>query len=711
MLTWHDVFYYIKLFLRWWFVLALAVLLATGTAWYVMGRQPDMYTAQTTLSVGTNFSVAAPDQAQVALSNVLADYYAALAKREVILGPVIEELQLSFPWGIIRDRMLTLRVDRGANLLEVRISDTSPERAAAIANAIGASLIAFTPNSPEKIEAQQSEINRQLQEAQRNLQAVETRITELQTRLSTLSSAIDIADIQNQLQVLQATRDQYLDNYSKLVGLSNQTLVNSLAVFEAAAPSPFPVPKKTTLTMAMAGAGGMVLAVLAILVLDMLDERWRTGNELQSRTGIKSLGEVPETPPTVAAPPALAARRERAVSTTYANMVLAARSRLPRSLLVSSAQTSASRSSVAIDLAGMYARTGHRVILVDAESGPSNLLEQLDRAAEQVAQSDWSRPSYAQPPPGDAANGMLAHLKPTALHNVLVFSGRAAGHERLSTLIPLAYWPEMVDHLHKVADVVIFDGPAALNGPDAGILAPLVDGALLVLDGRQDSRSVAIKARKHLGSDPNNGFLGAIVVGRAPGGLPKAQPTQPQLGTGKGLRFAVSRQGITITMGAPNNRQPATTSAAASSTAPRLLNPPYAEAQPAPANNTADEVLRWEDLVKIGKTAEEARAPIVAAADVPPRSSVIITPPPAEAAQPAPSSGGWKVSHIPTQGVKAAAESPAPPLRARSVGQHDSGLDAVEAPSTPQPRRARNVGQRVQRTRVTRARRKVGFDG
>lgn len=145
MLTWRDVFNYVKLFLRWWFVLALAVLLAAGTAWYVLRQQPDMYTSLVTLSVGTNFSVAAPDQAQVALSNVLADYYAALSKREVILGPVVEELQLSFPWPLIRDRMLAVRVDRGANLLEVRITDTSPERAAAIANAVAASLITFTP--------------------------------------------------------------------------------------------------------------------------------------------------------------------------------------------------------------------------------------------------------------------------------------------------------------------------------------------------------------------------------------------------------------------------------------------------------------------------------------------------------------------------------------------------------------------------------------
>lgn len=678
MLTWRDLFYYLKLFLRWWFIVLLAVTLASGTAWYIVRQQPAMYTSQTTLSVGNNFSVATPDQSQVALSNVLADYYAALAKREVILGPVIEQLDLAFQWWVIRDRMLAIRVDRGANLLEIRITDTNPDRAAAIANAIGASLIAFTPNSPEKVEAQQTEITRQLEEAQRNLQAVDARIADLQTRLNTLSSAIDISDLQTQIQTLQATREQYLDDYSQLLGLSNQALANSLLVFEPAEPSAYALPKKTTLTMAMAGAGGFALAIVAILVLDMLDERWRNGNELQSRTGIKSLGEVPGTPPTVAAPPKLAARREKAVSTAYANLVLAARSRLPRSLLVSSPQASAARSAVAIDLAGMYARTGHRVILVDAESGQSQLLEQLAHAAAQVERSGWNRPNHFHAPYDEASAGMLAHLKPTALHNVLVFSGRSVGHERLSTLVPLAYWPEMVNHLHQIADVVIFDGPAALNGPDAGILAPLVDGSLLVLDGRQDSRSTAIKARKHLGSDATNPFLGAIVVSRVPGRRPKPRAAQPQLRSGNGLRFAVSRSGITISLGAPANPAGHSEDAAAQSAAPRLLNAPP-EAPPTPPHPAAEESITWDDLVRIGQEAETARAPVVPPGAYGARPSAIITPPPG-APQPEPASRNGAPPHA----------------------QEDN------QPAPDQPQRPRVGGSaRVQRTRTVRARRRV----
>jgi hypothetical protein len=319
------------------------------------------------------------------------------------------------------------------------------------------------------------------------------------------------------------------------------------------------------------------------------------------------------------------------------------------------------------------------VILVDAESGQSKLLEQLERAATQIEQSGWGRPNAAHVPHGEGSTGILAHLKPTALHNVLVFSGRDAGHERLSTLVPLAYWPEMVDHLHKVADVVIFDGPAALNGPDAGILAPLVDGSLLVLDGRQDSRSNAIKARKHLGSD-NTSFLGAIVVRGTPNAKRKAPQQQPQLSSGTGLRVAVSRSGITITMGAAPE-QPAVT--APITAAPRLLNPPDLQQQAAQPHNPDDPPLSWEDLVKIGEAAETAGKPAT------PPATVIITPPP-DAPTLHDAAGPEAVNITPI---------PRPPVKNTPEAQ-------------PHVRRTRSSNSsRTQRTRVQRVRRKLGFDG
>ncbi|PDW04232.1 hypothetical protein CJ255_04585 [Candidatus Viridilinea mediisalina] len=622
MLTWRDVFYYVKLFLRWWFVIVAAIILAASTAWFVVRQQPNMYSSVMTLSVGTNFSVAAPDQAQVGLSNVLADYYAAIAKREVIIGPVVEQLGLDFSWWVLRDRMLSTRVDRGANLLEIRIADTDPERAAIIANALGDALIRFTPTSQDHIEAQQSQINRQIQQIERDLQETEARLAELQSRMTSLTSAIDINDIQRQIETNQAVRERLRGEYSILVGLSNETLVNTLTVFEAAEPLPYPLPKKTTLTMAMAGAGALVLAIMAILLLDMLDERWRTGGELQSRTRLKSLGEVPDTPPALAAPPKLAGQREHAINQSYTNMVLAAQNRLPRSLLISSPQPSAARSAVALDLATMYARTGHRVIIVDAANDEDALLDQLELVAAQLAQSGWHPNDQQHVVEQNKQNGLLNYLKPSAIDNVLVLSGRNAGHQRLTSLVPLVYWSEMVSRLGNVADIIIFDGPASLQGPEAGILASLVDGSLLVLDGRQDPRSTVMKARQHLGQALKEQFLGAIVVRQASGGWQQHTPSKPSQGGKKRFQLALNRQGITIVLGEQDVVSQAVHATSHESYDHQhhlALSSVEQSSTPNPAPNEAtdlttdpkptatayeDVTLRWEDLLKLEQSAQ-----------------------------------------------------------------------------------------------------------
>jgi capsular polysaccharide biosynthesis protein/Mrp family chromosome partitioning ATPase len=639
MLTWRDVISYIRLFLRWWYVLLLAVLLSTGSAWYLLERQPNLYVSKATLMVGNNFAVAAPNGDAVRLSNVLASYYAAMVNREVILGPVAEQLQLPFPWELIRDRMLSVSIDQGANLLELMVLDTDPERGAALANAIADRLIAYTPSASKDAEVQQAELERQLKEAQDNIKSTEAKIADLEQRLKTLSSAIDISDLQKQLEALEKARDKYTSDYTNLLALRNQSSVNSLTLFEQARPSPQPVPKKTLLTLGAAAVGGLMLAVLAVLMLDKLDERWRTGGELQNRTGIKSLGEVPgEQPLAVAGGPAPHPRRERAVRDTYSNMVLAAKSELPRSLLVSSPQPSRARSSLAIDIADMYVRTGHRVMLVDAESHRSDMTELLEEEQRNGASSGDGRRPYGAAATPEGMSGIWRFVRPTGRPGVVLLSARDAGYDRFASLVPSVYWPDMMQHLHQVADVVIFDGPAALGGPDAGLLAPLVDGVLLVLDGKRDSRTAALRAKKQLVRQPSSHFLGAVVATGARGRRLADAGRQSPAGQDKGLRIVVGAKGITISFGAAEGGA----AAGASSGGPRLL--PVAEPAVMPTATVPREVeveaqavevqevgapINWEDLL------ERERAATAAGQN--PRGSwtvgdatraVIITPPP-----------------------------------------------------------------------------------
>src|SRR5690242_16338257 len=120
MLTWEEIKYVIRTVLRWWWVMALAVVVSTGTAFYLSQREVRFYSARATLLIGNSFN--ATDQYEIESAQTLARFYGELVHRERILKPVQEQLQLPFSWLTIADDMLRTNVVPDANLLEIFIT-------------------------------------------------------------------------------------------------------------------------------------------------------------------------------------------------------------------------------------------------------------------------------------------------------------------------------------------------------------------------------------------------------------------------------------------------------------------------------------------------------------------------------------------------------------------------------------------------------------
>ncbi|NTU78199.1 MAG: lipopolysaccharide biosynthesis protein [Chloroflexales bacterium] len=549
MLTWKELWTYARILLRWWPILALATVLSAGTAWFLSRGQPDFYHSRASLSVGNNFAVSSPERFAVEVSNSLARYYDVLAHREVILQPVVERLGLQLPWQLISDNMLAIEINPQANLLEIGVTDTDPQRAAAIANAIGEELIAFSPNSSEKAAAQQAEVERQINETKASLDDTDRRLAELRARQQQLNAAVDLRENQDQIAELEKARESYQTTYNSLLALHDNSSVNTLGFFERAAPALAPLPQKTTLVIGGAGLGGLLVAAVAVLLLDMLDERWKPGSDLRRRTGLVHLGNVRYGPRG-----AIISGEQRAVRETHTQLVLAANERPPRSLLISSPEPSEERSAFAIDLASVYGQAGHRVLLVDAELARSHMTRILaereggaDYAPSSGAIERWSQSG------GQGLNTpaeLWMRLRPTSMANVALLPGRAAGGD-YPILVPLLHWPELVASLHDVADVLIFDGPSALTGADAALLAPLVDGVVLALSPDEHSRAQIAETQSRL-LRPGARILGAVTV---------SSDRRQRVAKSARLPFsvAVDRGGLTITLPSrdtPTSEQP-----------------------------------------------------------------------------------------------------------------------------------------------------------
>lgn len=499
MLTWSDIWSYIRIMLRWWWVALLAALLAASAALIFAMRQPNYYISRVTLRVGDTLSTAAPDPQMIGLTNTVASFYGEMAKREIILAPVAEKLGLTFPWPVIRDYMLATSVNRQASLLEITITDTNPQRAAAIANAIATELIQFGPNSPENVAEQRSLLNEQIDRVQREITALDRQIEQTRDLLAQATSATDLREARNRLQELELARDTAQNAYTQLLRLQNTSMVNSLSVFEAAKVPGAPLPNKRNLTVAVAGLAGLLLGLMASFVLEAIDTRWRNHNDLRSRFGLNFLGAVPGKRPLIGLSEKEARMRASAVKEAHTQIVLAGLPRNTRILMVSGPRPSHERSALVIDLAHCYTLSGYRVLLVDAETEQAALSELFGNPE-----------SVLQPIMTDGEAQVWSSLRVTPMKNVLLLARNTGEDGR--PLPPSQPWPALVEGLQHAADILIFDGPSTLSGVEAALLAPMVDGVVLALKPAEDSSRDIQQSLKRLTLKRNDSVLGAVML-------------------------------------------------------------------------------------------------------------------------------------------------------------------------------------------------------
>lgn len=499
MITWKEVGGLLRIVWRWSWLIVLAVVLAAGTAFMIMRGEQRFYVARATVQIGNTFETQLVDNQVLGLGTVLGRFYSEMAKREVILQPVGETLQLTFPWTTIRDVMLRTSVNPSANLLDIEVTDTDPVRAAAIANAVGEQLIAYSPTSPEKVQAEQAAIQQQLDSTQQRNDLAQAQLNDLLTQRQQATSASDLAELNRRIDELQRIVDQEQAAYNQLLVLKSRGTVNKLEFLERAEPPQFSLPSRRVTVVAIAGVASFLLALVAIFVIDRLDRRWRTLGDVNERLNIPSLGDIPKGPPIRLSAEPFMVTRQAAVQNVQTNLLLAASERGSRTLLITSPQSSELRASFSIDLADLFARSGHRVLLVDADTTNAFLTHAM---VPQGGTKSWAHLSDKE------YSGIWAYLRPTPIPKIALLP--AGDGKGAPAMLSSQRWRNLVRSLYNTADIIIFDGPAALQGPDAALLAPYVDGVVMALDPVVDDREVIARSRERLLHHKNARLLGAV---------------------------------------------------------------------------------------------------------------------------------------------------------------------------------------------------------
>lgn len=500
MITWSEIFTIVRTVLRWWWVIVIAVALASGSAYYISKRtEQQFFIAKATLMVGNTFEVLSPEESQMALATALARYYNEMVRREPTLRPVQEKLKLPFPWQYIGERMLYTNMVANATLLEVQITDTNAERAALIANSIGEQLIANSPAAPGKVREQQDALQVQINESYAKSEELKKQVEDLRAQSLKVNSASEATEVNEKLTQVTASLEAEQKIYRELLNLQSQSAVNTLRFIEQATTPTTPLPSKRTVAVGSAGAAGLVLALVAIFLLDRFDTRWRGPRDVRERLRLRVLGALPAGPPLLQADPQQAPAREQAVRAAHLNLLLALGAGGRHTLLVSSVRTHEQRSAFALDLACLFARSGHQVLLVGNDQASALLGQALLLPGRPAALA--------------RRNGrfdLRAALQPTQVPNLHLLPLWPEDPDSPPP-VPTLRLPELAPQIETLADVVIFDGPSALDDAGAALLAPETDGVVLLVAPENRRGEVAL-SRDRLLNQPETRILGAVLL-------------------------------------------------------------------------------------------------------------------------------------------------------------------------------------------------------
>jgi capsular exopolysaccharide synthesis family protein len=173
----------------------------------------------------------------------------------------------------------------------------------------------------------------------------------------------------------------------------------------------------------------------------------------------------------------IAAERYNRLAVSF---LAAAEERGCRRVLVVSAHHGEGRTTVAVNLAALLARSGRRVLLVDADLLRPSVLRLLGAAAEIGVTEAVARELSLE--------SSVTRLAPPGF---FVLPGRERRDDSLDVL-GSAVFRALAEAAGARFDFVIFDTPPLLARPDAALLARHADGALLVIDhGRTRPESAA----------------------------------------------------------------------------------------------------------------------------------------------------------------------------------------------------------------------------
>ncbi|WP_242121432.1 GumC family protein [Sphingomonas lacusdianchii] len=338
-------------------------------------------------------------------------------------------------------------------------------------------------------------------ESQQRESALQAKVNQLkESYLDLRRRSIQYNIYQQEVDTNRALYDGLLQRF-KEIGVAGGVGVNNISVVDPADIPNVPSSPKLLINLAIALLVGLLLGAGIAIALEQIDEAIADPTEVERRLGLPMLGPVPKVNSTTPKE-ALLDRKSDLVDAYLAiqtNLAFTTEHGVPRSLSVTSTRPAEGKSTTALALATMLARSGKRVILIDGDMrspsvhhlggvshdhGLSNFLAgQDDIAPLTFDMTDLGFTAMSSGPiPPNAAELLTGN--------------------RLSLLMERLY--EHFDH-------VVIDSPPVMGLADAPLIASRVEGVVYAVESH-GIRSTLVKTALARLAAANAHILGGVLT-------------------------------------------------------------------------------------------------------------------------------------------------------------------------------------------------------
>lgn len=427
---------------------------------------------------------------------------------------------LSSSERLLFDRMLAERLDaeREFNDLDMRYGEKHPQ----------------WRRAKKRVELIDDRITKESKALIRTMQARYKAAAETEAKLEQAladerDAALELGRLEPAYRQLEREAQNAADTYAKLrsrtdeIEVSNRVEIPPVEVLDYATKPEQPVRPRKLLVLAIAAVVGLSFGAVFAVVIDMRDHRIRSVADLEralSGFGLPTLGQLPLLPADPALgvgnvraqrrrrdlythlyPQSLMAERCRGIRTSLAFMLSTDRS---LALLVTSPASAEGKSSTAMNLALSYCQAKKKVCLVDADMRRPRLHQVFPPP---VGKEEYGLATVLQGE-HELADALQGNLEGAPETLQVLTCGRIP--ENPAELIESAACRKVMAELRERFDVVIIDSPPALPVTDPLLLAPQVDGVVMVARCRSTTRIDIQRALTQLRQGDNN-LLGVVL--------------------------------------------------------------------------------------------------------------------------------------------------------------------------------------------------------